>query len=156
MGGRQMYVHSMPDRMRGNGLVTGLAQYARRLHQVFFAMTLIIEKRLQMVAQRMGLRIISDRHDSRATGQKCYLLRPASDARRVLQIMPDGNYSLASFGEYGRRHIGTRLSLDEVEKFLARYEPTPAGSGEKDNASRRPASAPVGRGHEGGVWGHVS
>jgi len=114
-------------------------------------MTLIIEKRLQMVAQRGGLRIIADRPHNRGTGQKRYLLRPASNARRVVQILPDGNYCLASFVEYGRRYIGTRLSLDEVEKFLALYEPIPDGVAEKHNISRRPASAPVARGSEPGV-----
>jgi hypothetical protein len=114
-------------------------------------MTLIIEKRLQMVAQRGGLRIIADRPHNRGTGQKRYLLRPASNARRVVQILPDGNYCLASFVEYGRRYIGTRLSLDEVEKFLALCEPMPDGVAEKHNASRRPVSALVTRGSERGV-----
>jgi len=56
---------------------------------------------------------------------------PSFDARRVVQILPDGNYCLASFWENGRRYIGTRLSLDEVEKFLARCEPIPTSSGER-------------------------
>jgi hypothetical protein len=114
-------------------------------------MTLIVEKRLQLVAQRGGLRIIADRPHERGTGQKRYLLRPASNARRVVQILPDGNYCLASFAEYGRRYSGTRLSLDEVEKFLALYDPMPDGVAEKHNASRRRASAPVARGSEPGV-----
>jgi hypothetical protein len=58
-----------------------------------------------------------------------------------VQILPDGNYRLASFWENGRRYIGTRLSLDEVEKFLARCEPIPTSSGERTNASHRPVRA---------------
>jgi hypothetical protein len=112
-------------------------------------MMLVAEKRLQMAAHRLGLRIILDRHAGRVTG--LYLLRPASNARRVLQILPDGTYCLAPFWEYGRRYIGTRLSLDGVEKFLARYEPIPVGSGKRHNASRPPVNAPVGRRHEGSV-----
>ena len=84
---------------------------------------LVAEKRLQRAAHRLGLRVILDRHAGRVTGQ--YLLRPASNARRVVKILPDGNYCLAPFGDYGRRYIGTHLSLDELEKFLERYEPTP-------------------------------
>jgi hypothetical protein len=98
-------------------------------------MMLVAEKRLQLAAHRLGLRVILDRHAGRVTGQ--YLLRPASDARRVVQILPDGNYCLASFSQYGRRYIGTRLSLDEVEKFLAlqtnagRHQPPIATAEEK-------------------------
>ena len=79
----------------------------------------------------MGLRVIADRYVSRITGQKCYLLRPASDARRVVQILPDGNYCLASFCEYGRRYAGSQMSFEEVESFLAHCEPMPANSGER-------------------------
>jgi hypothetical protein len=99
-------------------------------------MMLVAEKRLQMAAHRVGLRVIADRHASRVTGQNCYLLRPALDARRVVQILPDGNYRLASFWENGRRYIGTRLSLDEVEKFLARCKSTLAGPRECNSAKR--------------------
>jgi hypothetical protein len=56
----------------------------------------------------------------------------------VVQILPDGNYCLASFWENGRRYIGTRLSLDEVEKFLARCDPMPTSTGERANGSNRP------------------
>jgi hypothetical protein len=106
-------------------------------------MTRIIEKRLQMVAHRLGLRVIADRYAGRVTGQ--YLLRPASDARSVVQLLPDGNYSLASFWENGRRYIGTRFSIDEVEKFLARYEPIPVDLRRTGKISRRPVNAPVQR-----------
>jgi hypothetical protein len=81
-----------------------------------------------MAAHRVGLRVILDRHAGRVAGQQQYMLRPASNARRVVQILPDGSYCLASFCEYGRRYIGSRLSLDELEKFLACCEPMPAGS----------------------------
>jgi hypothetical protein len=101
--------------------------------------TLIIEKRLQLVALGMGLRIIADRHAGRATGQ--YLLQPAEDARRVVQILPDGSYCLAPFWQNGRRYIGTRLSFHEVEKFLARYEPIAWPTGTAPRA--RLVSAPV-------------
>jgi hypothetical protein len=114
---------------------------------------LVAEKRLQMAAHRLGLRVIADRHARRMTGQ--YLLRPISNARRVVQILPDGNYCLAPFWEWNRRHIGTRLSLDEVEKFLARYEPMPDDVAERDDVSRRPVSAPVERRSKGRVWGPI-
>jgi hypothetical protein len=67
-----------------------------------------VEKRLQMAAHRMGLRVIADR---RVTEQNCYLLGPALDARRVVQILPDGNYCLASLWENGRRYSGIGSSL---------------------------------------------
>ena len=61
----------------------------------------------------------------------------------MVQILPDGNYCPASFWEIGRRYIGNRLSLDELEKFLASYERTP--DGETDNADgRQPARACLG------------
>ena len=103
-------------------------------------MTLIAEKRLQMAAQRLGLRVIADRHAGRATGK--YLLRPASDARRVLQILPDGSYSLAPFWEWGRRDIGSRMSFDEVERFLASYKITPTSPRKSNNALGWPSERP--------------
>ena len=116
-------------------------------------MMLVAEKRLQMAAHRIGLRVIADRHAGRVTGQ--YLLRPVSNARLVVQILPDGTYCLSAFSENGRRYIGSRLSLDEVEKFLARYEPMAACSGERDNAASRSVIAPVGRGSKGSVSGMI-
>jgi len=112
-------------------------------------MTPIVEKRLQMVAQRVGLRVIADRHASRATGQKCYLLRPASDARRVVQILPDGKYCLESFWENGRRYIGSRMSFEEVERFLARCEPVPAGSSSRKGLKPAGERPTIGRGPQG-------
>ena len=69
------------------------------------------------------------------TGQNGYLLRPASDARRVVQILPDETYRLASFGDYGRRYIGSRMSFEEVEMFLARRSGN-NGSGTGEQSSQ--------------------
>jgi hypothetical protein len=99
-------------------------------------MMLVAEKRLQMAAHHLGLRVILDRQASRVTGQECYLMRPASDARCVVRILPDGNYCLAPFWTYSRRYVGTCLSLDEVEKFLARCKSTLAGPRECNSAKR--------------------
>jgi hypothetical protein len=104
---------------------------------------LVAEKRLQMAAHRLGLRVIADRHAGRVTGK--YLLRPASDARCVVQILPDGSYCLTPFSEWGRRYIGSRMSFEEVESFLARCEPMPADH--KEVRARRRA---------GQSWGGVS
>src|SRR5689334_12143981 len=103
-------------------------------------MTLIAEKRLQMAAQRMGLRVIADRHAGRATGK--YLLRPDWDARRVLQILPDGRYCLTPFWELGRRDIGSRMSFDEVERFLTSYKTTPASPRKSNNVLGWPSERP--------------
>jgi hypothetical protein len=102
-------------------------------------MTLIAEKRLQMAVQRLGLRVIADRHAGRATGK--YLLRPASDARRVANPA-HGSYCLAPFWEWGRRDIGSRMSFDEVERFLASYKIAPTSPRKSNNALGWPSERP--------------
>jgi hypothetical protein len=82
-------------------------------------MTPITENRLQLAAQRVGLRVIVDRYARMMTGEKRYLLRPSLDARYVVQVRPDGDYELAQFSAYARWRTGSRLTLDELEIFLA-------------------------------------
>ena len=66
----------------------------------------ILEDRLQLAAQRMGLRVMVDRR-AKAAGQTKYLLRPYWDARRAVRMRLDGTYEVAVFWKNGRRHTAS-------------------------------------------------
>jgi hypothetical protein len=81
----------------------------------------ILEQRVLVAAQRLGLRLAMDRYAWAATGQTKYYLRPYWDARRAVRVRSDGSFELAAFWANGRRRTATQFSLEEIETFLARW-----------------------------------
>ena len=84
----------------------------------------VIEDRLQLAAQRVGLRLIVDRYATDATREPKYLLRPYWDAKRAVRLRPDGDYELAPVWKRSRRRTATQFSLDEIEAILADWDQT--------------------------------
>ena len=87
------------------------------------------ELRLQVSAQRAGLKIVLDRYSWAATGKKQYLLRPIWDARRALRVLPDGGTELVTIPAGGRRLEASRLPLDAIERVVHSWtipKPTPS------------------------------
>src|SRR6476660_6662592 len=80
----------------------------------------IIEDRLKLAAQRLGLRIIADRYSSPDAPK--YLLRPYWNARRAVRVRPDGGYEVAQIWRDGRRQTASKFSLEEIEAILADWD----------------------------------
>jgi len=78
----------------------------------------ILEDRLKLAAQRLGLRIIADRYSPPDAPK--YLLRPYWNARRAVQVRPDGSYGVT--WRDGRRQTASRFSLEEIEALLADWD----------------------------------
>jgi hypothetical protein len=80
----------------------------------------ILEDRLKLAAQRLGLRIIADRYSPPDAPK--YLLRPYWNARRAVQVRPDGSYGVTQIWRDGRRQTASRFSLEEIEALLADWD----------------------------------
>jgi hypothetical protein len=82
----------------------------------------IIEDRLKLAAQRVGLRIIADRYAKDATGEPKYLLRPYWNAKRAVRARPDGGYEMAPVWKRSRRRTASQFSLEQIEAILADWD----------------------------------
>jgi hypothetical protein len=88
------------------------------------------ERQVQAAARRIGLKLIglkriADRCNADETGRKGYYLRPISDARHVVRVLPSGGYEMA-MSTRGRRHVATPLTLDDIELLIGGWS-EPAG-----------------------------
>jgi hypothetical protein len=80
------------------------------------------ERQVQAAARRIGLKLIGlkrivDRCNADETARKGYYLRPISDARHVVRVLPSGGYEMA-MSTRGRRHVATPLTLDDIELLI--------------------------------------
>src|SRR6476660_8072115 len=80
----------------------------------------ILEDRLKLAAQRLGLRIIADRYSSPDAPK--YLLRPYWNAKRAVRVRPDGGYEMAQVWKRSRRRTASQFSLEEIEAILADWD----------------------------------
>ena len=78
--------------------------------------------RVQLVAGRCGLRLVSSRH---RVGARRYFLRHISDVTRVVVVLPDGGLRFVKATRAGgKKKSATWLSLGAIEQILeGRIEP---------------------------------
>ena len=78
--------------------------------------------RVQLVAGRCGLRLVSSRH---RVGARRYFLRQISDVTRVVVVLPDGGFRFVKATRAGgKEKRATWLSLGAIEQMLeSRTEP---------------------------------
>ena len=94
------------------------------------------ERQVQMAARAMGLKVIVDRYESPQMGGERYYLRPLWDARRVLRVLPDGDYELATVAGR-RRYVVSPLPLEDIELLLNRWKSSRRGSASLARRVRR-------------------
>ena len=94
------------------------------------------ERQVQMAARAMGLKVIVDRYESPQMGGERYYLRPLWDARRVLRVLPDGDYELATVAGR-RRYVVSPLPLKDIELLLNRWKSSRRGSASLARRVRR-------------------
>ena len=72
--------------------------------------------RVQLVAGRCGLRLVSSRH---RVGARRYFLRHISDVTRVVVVLPDGGLRFVkAIRAGGKKKSATWLSLGAIEQIL--------------------------------------
>jgi hypothetical protein len=76
------------------------------------------EELAQAAARRRGLKLVWDRHSSKAIGRNQHILRPIWDASRAVRVLPDGSFTLVVI-TVGRRNAASMLSLDAAERLLS-------------------------------------
>jgi hypothetical protein len=82
------------------------------------------ERQVQIAARAIGLKLIVDRFEGPHTGRERYYLRPIWDARRVVRVLPDGGYELATVAGR-RRYVVRPLPLEDIELLLVRWKSSP-------------------------------